>query len=219
MPDVGARKPRRTASSRRRTPSQERSVELVGKLLEATAQVLGEVGLEATSTNKIAARAGVAIGSIYQYFPNKEALIDALLDDRLHRLEALTASRMEALSTNSYPEAAEAMLRAAIAFYEAEPELAAMLASRTAMPEPNSRDRMLYQRVHDIARSYLVAHADNLDVDDIELAATISTRVVGNFAPWIALSVTNADKRERFIAEIVLMLSQWIGAPRHETHR
>lgn len=111
------------------------------------------------------------------------------------------------------------MLRAAIAFYEAEPELAAMLASRTAMPEPNSRDRMLYQRVHDIARSYLVAHADNLDVDDIELAATISTRVVGNFAPWIALSVTNADKRERFIAEIVLMLSQWIGAPRHETHR
>lgn len=100
MPDVGARKPRRTASSRRRTPSQERSVELVGKLLEATAQVLGEVGLEATSTNKIAARAGVAIGSIYQYFPNKEALIDALLDDRLHRLEALTASRMEALSTN-----------------------------------------------------------------------------------------------------------------------
>ena len=49
--------------------------------------------------------------------------------------------------------------------------------------------------------------------DDIELAATISTRVVGNFAPWIALSVSGNDEREQFIAEVVRMLSQWIGAP------
>ena len=213
MPNTGSRKPLRTASSRRRTPSQERSVELVRRLLEATAQVLDEVGVEATSTNKIAARAGVAIGSIYQYFPNKEALIDALLDDRLHRLETLTASRMQALRADSYPRAAEAMLRAAIAFYEAEPEVTAMLASRTAMPRPNPRDRRLYQRGHDIARAYLLAHAGDLGVDDIELAATISTRVVGNFAPWIALSVTNARDRERFIGEVVRMLSEWIGAP------
>jgi len=121
-------------------------VELVAKLLEATAQVLGEVGLQATSTNKIAARAGVAIGSIYQYFPNKQALIDALLDDRLHRLAALTATQMHAMSATSYPEAAEAILRAAIAFCEAEPELTALLAARTAMPRPGSRDRELYQR-------------------------------------------------------------------------
>ena len=213
VPSASGRKPRGAASSQRRTPSQERSGELVRKLLEATAQVLADVGLEATSTNKIAARAGVAIGSIYQYFPNKEALIDALLDERLRRMEALTASRMEALSAKSFPEAAEAMLRAAIAFYEAEPALTVMLASRTATPQPNSRDRLLYQRVHNIARSYLMAHSENLDTAGIELAATISTRVVGNFAPWIALSVTNDEERERFIAEVVRMLSQWIGAP------
>lgn len=213
MPDSGARKPRRAASSLRRTPSQERSVELVGRLLEATAQVLGEVGAEATSTNKIAARAGVAIGSIYQYFPNKQALIDALLEDRLHRLAALTANRMTELSAIAYPDAAEAMLRAAITFCEAEPELTAMLAARTAMPRPDSTDRMLYQRGHQIARAYLLAHADDLGVADIELAATISTRVIATFAPWIALSVTDVDERERFIAEVVRMLSQWIRTP------
>lgn len=189
-------------------------MELVAKLLEATAQVLGEVGLEATSTNKIAARAGVAIGSIYQYFPNKEALIDALLDDRLHRLAALTAAQMHAMSATAYPEAAEAMLRAAVSFCEAEPELTAMLAARTAMPRPGSRDRELYQRGHDIARAYLLAHADDLGVSDIELAATISTRVVATFAPWIALSVTNVHDRDRFISEVVRMLSDWIGAGR-----
>lgn len=192
-------------------------MELVGKVIEATAQVIGDVGLEATSTNKIAARAGVAIGSIYQYFPNKEALIDALLDDRLHRLEALAATRMQALSADSYPEAAEAMMRATIAFCEAEPGVTAMLASRAAAPQPNSGDHALYQRVHDIARRYLLAHADHLDVDDVEIAATISTRVVANFAPWIALSVTDRDERERYIAEVVRMLSQWVGAQQRQT--
>jgi AcrR family transcriptional regulator len=186
---------------------------MVAKLIEATAQVIEAVGLEATSTNKIAARAGVAIGSIYQYFPNKEALIDALLEDRLRRMEALTISRMEALSGDSYPEAADAMLRAAIAFHEAEPALAVLLASRTAMPQPNARDRKLYQRVHRVARSYLIAHADNLAVGDVEIAATISGRVLGSFAPWIALSVTDHDERERFIGEVVRMLSQWMGGP------
>lgn len=212
LPDTGAGKQRRTANSRRRTPSQERSTALVRRLLEATAQVLDEVGVEATSTNKIAARAGVAIGSVYQYFPNKAALIDALLDDRLHRLESLTAARMTALHADSYPQAADAMLRAAIAFYETEPEVTAMLASRTAMPRAGSPDRQLYQRGHEIARTYLQAHADELGIDDIEVAATVSTRVVGNFAPWIALSVAGDDERERFIAEVVRMLSQWIGS-------
>ena len=93
-----------------------------------------------------------------------------------------------------------------------KPEVTAMLASRTAMPRAGSPDRQLYQRGHEIARTYLQAHADELGIDDIEVAATVSTRVVGNFAPWIALSVTGDDERERFIAEVVRMLSQWIGS-------
>jgi hypothetical protein len=43
-------------------------------------------------------------------------------------------------------------------------------------------------------------------------AATISMHVVAHFAPWIALSITDNDERERFIAEIVRMLSTWVGA-------
>lgn len=186
-------------------------MELVDRLIEATAQVLEDVGLQGASTNKIAVRAGVAIGSIYQYFPNKEALIDALLENRLQRMEALSADRLQALSTNSFPEAAEAMLRAAIAFHEAEPAIAVLLASRIAMPKPTERDRELYQRVLAMASSYLTARAETLSVGDVEIVAAISGRVVGSFAPWIALSVTDHDERERHIAEVVRMLTGWIG--------
>jgi AcrR family transcriptional regulator len=212
MKSSGPQKTRRTAATRRRTPSQQRSTDMVRKVLEATAQVLGEVGLEATSTNKIAARAGIAVGSIYQYFPNKEAIFDGLVDDRIRRLEAMASNLMAALRTRSYPEAADAMLRATIDFYASEPELTPMLVSRTTPPLPNPQHKFFGHRLHDIARAYLLAYAHDLDVEDFDLAATISMHVVGHFAPWIALSVSDEQRRERFINEVVRMLSTWVGA-------
>lgn len=63
----------------RKTPQQKRSREMVGRLLDATATLLAERGLDNTTTNHVAERAGVSIGSLYQYFPDKDALIEALL--------------------------------------------------------------------------------------------------------------------------------------------
>ena len=73
----------------RKHPRQLRSRETVNVLLEAAAQVFTREGLSAT-TNRIAERAGVSIGTLYQYFPNKEALLRALaerhIDDATVRL-------------------------------------------------------------------------------------------------------------------------------------
>lgn len=180
--------------------------------MEATAQVLRDVGLEAMSTNKIAARAGVAIGSIYQYFPDKEALLDALIDDRVQRLETLAASRIESMRTRSYPEAAEAMLRATIEFCVAEPELSSILFTRIAVPSHNPRHVAASNNVQKLTRNYLLECGDHLKVHDVDLAAAISTHVIARFAPWIALTVQTERERDHFIAEIVRMLSLWIGA-------
>lgn len=63
----------------RKTPSQSRSGETVAAIVEAAAQVLERDGLERFNTNAVAARAGVSIGSLYQYFPGKDALTVALI--------------------------------------------------------------------------------------------------------------------------------------------
>lgn len=62
----------------RKKPKQARSQKRVDQILDAAAQLFAEVGYETATTNAIAARAEVPIGSLYQFFPNKEAVIDAL---------------------------------------------------------------------------------------------------------------------------------------------
>lgn len=64
----------------RKAPKQKRSREMVTRLLDATASTLAERGLDNTTTNHIAEKAGVSIGSLYQYFPDKDSLIEALLE-------------------------------------------------------------------------------------------------------------------------------------------
>jgi AcrR family transcriptional regulator len=76
----------------RKSASQKRSRVTVDTLLEATARVLVKQGYDRASTNRIAATAGVSIGSLYQYFPNKEALVAALVA-RHSRGDASTAPR------------------------------------------------------------------------------------------------------------------------------
>lgn len=78
---ISPRQPRRkrTRLDPRRQPTQSRSCETVEALFEASAQVFEEEGFLGATTNRIAERAGISIGTLYQYYPSKEALAVALL--------------------------------------------------------------------------------------------------------------------------------------------
>src|SRR5882762_3759190 len=67
----------------RKSPVQARSTASVDSILEATTQVLLQVGKERLTTTKVAQRAGVSVGTLYQYFPNKSALLKAALKRHL----------------------------------------------------------------------------------------------------------------------------------------
>jgi AcrR family transcriptional regulator len=77
----------------RKIPKQERSASTVRAIVDAFTHIFARLGPSAANTNLVAKKAGVSIGSLYQYFPNKRALlvaaIRALADDRLRRLEQI----------------------------------------------------------------------------------------------------------------------------------
>src|SRR3954454_8645319 len=72
--------PGEPAEKARRTPQQQRSQLRVASILEAAGQLLEEVGAGALTTNAIARKAGTSIGSLYQFFPNKAAVLSRLAD-------------------------------------------------------------------------------------------------------------------------------------------
>jgi len=91
----------------RKTPRQERSRILVDAILTAAVRVLSAVGVEESTTTRIAERAGVSVGSLYQYFRNRDellgALVDRLVEDNVRRFheelegDAAPAVRIEAM--------------------------------------------------------------------------------------------------------------------------
>src|SRR5271170_5449003 len=70
----------------RKSPVQARSAASVDAILEATIQVLLSVGKERLTTTRVALRAGVSVGTLYQYFPNKSALLQAVLKRHLNQV-------------------------------------------------------------------------------------------------------------------------------------
>ena len=120
MPD----RPPQHRSPPRKAPRQARSAETVRVIVEGAARVLERGGLDGFSTNAVAVEAGVSVGSVYQYFPAKDALIGALIV----RETALLIEEAEAAATEAGGEAVlSGLILACIAHQLRRPVLARLL--------------------------------------------------------------------------------------------
>jgi len=86
---------RKTAFSPRKQPQQARSTDLVAAILEAAIQVLARDGAQRFTTARVAEKAGVSVGSLYQYFPNKAAILFRLQSDEWRQTSELLRSILE----------------------------------------------------------------------------------------------------------------------------
>ncbi|WP_051304369.1 TetR/AcrR family transcriptional regulator [Calidithermus chliarophilus] len=135
----------------RRLPRQLRSRRRVNRILDAAAQLFAEAGFEAATTNAIAERAGISIGSLYQYFPNKAALFRALCE-RYEResLAALGAVLTPDLARLEIGEVVERVVAALRQSYGTNPGLLRVLfqghpAQGQCVPHSSFREAMVHQ--------------------------------------------------------------------------
>lgn len=153
----------------RKRPQQQRSRQMVDTLIEATARTIAHHGLDGTTTPLIAEAAGVSVGSLYQYFEDKDALIAALLDKLAHDVTQL-------LNRTIHPEAAmalEDMVRLSIRvtlnlMHNNEGLYLEIARNWHRLPVHRVAD-VLEQHVMDIGRRYFLKHLHTYQVPDLQV--------------------------------------------------
>src|ERR1700712_5188769 len=107
-----ARKP---LTNPRKHAAQERSRATVDALVEATARILVREGFDKASTNRIAEVAGVSVGSLYQYYPGREALVAAVIDRHNQQIMQVVGDTLAQIGTLPIEQAIRSLVTVAIA--------------------------------------------------------------------------------------------------------
>ncbi|MCO4773679.1 MAG: TetR/AcrR family transcriptional regulator [Deltaproteobacteria bacterium] len=156
-----------------RKPSQERSRVTVEAILEGASQVLRSEGLAACGTTKIAKRAGVSVGTLYQYFPNKESIFEELIDRLLDQRAAARSAVVEATEdTEDLGAAVRSLMDQLLAVHMADPELQHELHKYEAT-RGFTRLEKYEQQMQGVVAAALEKHAARLRPLNTPLAARV----------------------------------------------
>jgi AcrR family transcriptional regulator len=154
----------------RKTPKQERSRETVGVLVEATGRVIQGEGLRGATTRRIAERAGVSVGSLYQYFPGRDALVAAYLERCLAADVATLAAMVDELRSEPLEVLVDRVARAFLRRHLEQRELYGEIFEAVAIVDWTDEVRATVAELVRMLATHLRERSD-VQVRDPELAA------------------------------------------------
>jgi AcrR family transcriptional regulator len=195
----------------RKSPVQARSTASVNAILEATIQVLLDVGKEQLTTTRVAHRAGVSVGTLYQYFPNKSALLQAALRNHLESVaEALEKvcqeergsplPQMVTRIVNTFLEAKIKDLKTSLALYSVSSDVDGLRIAKEAGA-----------RVNKAILSMLATAPQPLGKDP-QLVASMIQGAMGGVSRRLLESPSPEKQYQPFSEELVLMIRAYLAA-------
>ncbi len=203
-------------TSPRKLASQERSRATVDALLEATTRILIKEGYDQASTNRIAEVAGVSIGSLYQYFPSKEALVAAVIDRHQQEISAVTRKALVKAAALPIEAAAREFVSVAIDAHRVNPKLHGVLSEQIPRVGRLENNEANIREGYALIRGYLEAHRGEIDVADLDLAAFVLVTVVEALTHAAVLRRPDllADGKARlFVDDITRLLVGYLRTP------
>lgn len=201
------------ATTARKEPKQARARATIEAILAAAAQILVQDGLEAATTNSIAQRAGVSIGSLYQYFPSKEAVIFALVERHVQKmqrqLEEVIAQHGELPLEEIVPTYVKAMLAA----HRVEPRLHRVFSEQ--LPKLAGRDALIRwsEEAERVIRGVLHEHRVRLRPRDLEMAAFLLLHAVEAITHASVIFRPRYLEREALAEEISELILRYLLEP------
>jgi AcrR family transcriptional regulator len=207
-------------TSPRKAPRQERAKATVDAILRAAAHILRSQGYDALSTNEVARRAGVSIGSLYQYFPSKESLVLALADEHSAEVRALLMKTVEQLQGAPVRTVVETFIEGMMRVHEVDPQLHRALTEHVPRIGGWEKVKELTLPGAQLVRAWLEANAAQFRKVDLDTATFVLVTAVESITHMSALEAHPVDQKTlaREISELVL---RYLGAEAtaSRTHR
>jgi AcrR family transcriptional regulator len=198
----------------RKIPSQARSRRMVDTILEAAADVLAERGYAGTSTNLVAERAGVSVGSVYQYFPNKDSLVHALHERHAGQMFQVIEAVLGTGPRVTLRSQIEAIVRALMAAHLVEPRLHRVLEQELPFfdvpkADDSPSDKGIFVRI----RQLLVQHQAEIVPKDVQLAAWVIQRMLESMVHAAVLEPPPGFSMPDIERAIVDAVMGYLGVP------
>ncbi len=202
---------KRAETRPRKAPTQSRGQATVEAIVQATARVLVKEGYEGASTNRIADAAGVSIGSLYQYFPSKEALVAELLDRHMKRMLAVLQSTAAMLPAGvTVREAVLSVVKATFAAHRVNPRLHRVLIEQVPrMGELDKLDAFDEQGLA-LIEVFLSARRRELRRPDVRLAARVAMTAVRGVTLSTLIRSPSALDDDGLVAETVDLVCRYL---------
>ncbi len=202
---------RQVKTTPRKRPRQTRSKATVDSILEATARVLVASGFDGLTTNAVAEQAGVSIGSLYQYFPNKEALVAAMIEHHLDTKNAMTMSELQRVATLPFAQAVRVMIELTIENYRKQPELKRVLIEQVPRVGRMAKVAALHTGTLQMITALFSARQSELTVRDPDTAAFIVMSSIEAICQKAALFEPARLRDPALVDEATMMVTRYLG--------
>ena len=163
----------RPLTSPRKEASQDRSLATVNALVGAMARILVKEGFDKASTNRVAEVAGVSIGSLYQYFPSKEALVAAVIERHNEEIMLTVRNELFDIATQPLAQGVRQLIAVAVKAHRVDPKLHRVLAEQIPRVGKLERVEAFNSRNYSLFRDYLESRRDELGAPDLDLASFV----------------------------------------------
>jgi AcrR family transcriptional regulator len=184
---------------------------MLERIVDAATRVLSERGYDGASTNRIAAEAGISSGSLYQYFPNKDAIVVAVLDRFADDLANRIGAQIEATMAEPWQTGGRALLDVQIGLFEENADLLRIIVEQIPRLGPVDKLDALRRRMSDLVRLYLILNREEFRPDlDIETAVWILAEVTGQLSVRYVLERPPIP-RERMVDQLTALITRYIG--------
>jgi AcrR family transcriptional regulator len=216
-PSKHARKTaRRARAEPRKRPIQARSKHMVAMIMRAATRILIKHGYDALNTNLVAQQAGASVGSLYQYFSSKEALVAALVED--HVEVTMRALRKELPQIYALPvaRATERMIQLMFEAHEIDPELHRVFFEQLPRVGDFAKLEASLDESMALVQAYLEAHADELVPKNHALTAFVLVSTVEALTHRAVIARPMQHAPAEVIAEITRLVHGYLLPPTAE---